>query len=382
MKKIILNLLALAVICVGFVACSDWTEAEPENYYTPKSDAYYKALRDYKKSKHPVTFGWFGNWTGNGTSLRGSLMGLPDSVDFVSMWGNWYNLSPEKFADKKAAREKKGLRVLMCFIVANVGDQTTPAWVRDPENWEKLGKPADRIWSEGDAVNAFWGYVEGDEVAIDSAIRRYANSIIDTINKYDWDGFDYDFEVNYGASGTIAGPPAGDYGNAAVNRMQRRNFKIFVEELGKHLGPKSGTDRMLVIDGEPQNMHPDCRDYFDYYIIQAYYSTGYGDLDGRYNKLLGGLEADTPEEIEMVTSKLIFCEDFEKGGYADNGGNLNFISRGGKGVPSLLGMALWQPNNGYEKGGIGTYHMEYDYKNTPEYKWLRTATGIMNPNIE
>lgn len=385
MKKIILNLLALAVFCGGFVACSDWTEPEAENFFEPKSEAYYQALRDYKKTKHPVTFGWFGNWTGTGTSLRGSLMGLPDSVDFVSMWGNWHSLSPEKIADKEAAKSKKGLRVLMCFIVANVGDQTTPAWVRDDENWGKLTMPSGRpVQSEADAVNAFWGYEEGEKYAAqrDSAIRKYAHSIIDTIEKYDWDGFDYDFEVNYGASGTIAGAGGGDFGDPSTNRRLRENFKIFVEELGKYLGPKSGTDRMLVIDGEPQNMHPDVRDYFDYYIIQAYYSTGYGDLDDRYRKLLRGLEANTPEEIEAVTSKLIYCEDFEKGGYADNGGNYPFRSRDGKSVPSLMGMAMWQPTNGYTKGGIGTYHMEYDYKNNPEYKWLRIATGIMNPNIE
>ena len=52
-------------------------------------------------------------------------------------------------------------------------------------------------------------------------------------------------------------------------------------------------------------------------------------------------------------------------------------------VPSLLGMARWQPIiNGkkVQKGGIGTYHMEYDYNNVPEYKWLRQGIQIMNPS--
>ena len=52
------------------------------------------------------------------------------------------------------------------------------------------------------------------------------------------------------------------------------------------------------------------------------------------------------------------------------------------GRSSLVGgMALWQPTTGYTKGGIGTYHMEYDYPNNPEYWRLRIATGIANPFI-
>ena len=88
MKKAILHIALSALLTGGLFACSDWTEPEPRNYFEPKSESYYAALRDYKKSDHQVTFGWFGNWTATGTSLRGSLMGLPDSVDFVSMWGN------------------------------------------------------------------------------------------------------------------------------------------------------------------------------------------------------------------------------------------------------------------------------------------------------
>ena len=129
-------------------------------------------------------------------------------------------------------------------------------------------------------------------------------------------------------------------------------------------------------------MHPDTRDCFDYYIIQAYSCNSYSDLDSRYSKLLRGLEATTPELVKMVTNKLIYCENFEEVGYATNGGYRNHRTRNGQAVPSLVGMALWQPTTGYTKGGVGTYHMEYDYPNNPEYKWLRIATGIMNPFIQ
>lgn len=62
---------------------------------------YYENLRAYKRSEHSVAFGWFGGWTGVGASMVGSLMGLPDSVDFVSIWGNWKNLDEARMLDKK-----------------------------------------------------------------------------------------------------------------------------------------------------------------------------------------------------------------------------------------------------------------------------------------
>lgn len=398
MKKTILNIVLAALFVSAFSACNKWTEVEPNNYKTEHGDEYYENLRAYKASDHSVTFGWFGSWTGKGASLQGSLMGLPDSVDFVSMWGNWHSLNAEKWADKNKVKELKGTKVLMCFIVGNVGDQTTPAYVRqkhvNPETQEEYyevnGVKYDK---ELHAVNAFWGYTgayttnqygreaEVDQEMLATAIRKYAKSLIDTISKYEWDGFDFDYEANYGASGNIAGDRSGDNGNPEINR-QRTGFKVFIEEMGKYLGPKSGSGKMLVIDGEPQNMHPDVRDYFDYYIIQAYYSTSYTDLDNRYTKLLRGLEATGDPELEkMVAKKLIYCEDFEMNGYAKNGGTTH-ETRDGREVPSLIGMAGWQPTNGYRKGGVGTYHMEYDYVNNPEYKWLRRATDIMNPVIK
>ncbi len=373
MKKKLLNIALVSLFMGALVGCSDWTEVNLKDYYKPIHDeAYYARLRDYKmNTKHQVTFGWFGNWTAMGASLQGSLMGLPDSVDFVSMWGNWHSLSPEKIADKNRVRDLKGTRVMMCFIVANCGDQTTPLEVR--QNWKENG-----FASETAAVNAFWGWKDGDQAAIDAAIRKYANSIIDTINKYQWDGFDFDFEANYGSPGNIAGPGTGDSANPQDNRAVRGNMLTFIQELGKHLGPKSGTDRLLVIDGEPQNMHPDARDYFDYYIIQAYSCSSARNLDGRYKKLLKGLEVESgSEKAKEIASKLIYCEDFEHTGYADQGG-AEYTDHEGNVMPSLLGMAQWQPQDGNVKGGIGTYHMEYDYKNNPEYKWLRIATGMMH----
>lgn len=316
--KNIFKMLLVPVAAFVFVACdTDMEIKNPANLTDPaRTPEYYEALRAYKKTDHPVAFGWFGNWVGAGASLENSLRGLPDSVDFVSIWGNWRNLTPERKADLEYVQSVKGTRALMCFIVQNVGDQLTP---------------------EGEDASTFWG--EGDE-----AIVKYANAICDTIDKYGYDGFDYDYEPHYGHSGNISG-------NASAE-------KVFIETLGRRIGPKSGTEKMLVIDGEPQSINSELGEYFNYFIVQAYACYSYGDLDGRISDTIENFAGVL--EPEDVAKKYIVTENFEN--YALAGG-VSFTDRNGNKMQSLEGMARWMPIvNGktVQKGGIGTYHMEYE----------------------
>jgi hypothetical protein len=182
-----LNVLkTLLLIISGFtllVSCDDAIEIKPkytEDYLsTNKSEGYYKALRDYKKSDHQVAFGWYGNWTGVGASLANCLSALPDSTDFVSLWGCWKNPTKEMLKDLRYVQETKGMKALVCFIILDVGDQITPE--------EHSGSLADR--------QAYWGWKDGDSLAIDKSIRKYANAICDTIDKYKYDGFDLDWNL-------------------------------------------------------------------------------------------------------------------------------------------------------------------------------------------
>lgn len=340
------------VATLSFMAsCDDWTDTEIKNptdlTHTNKSDAYYKQLREYKKSDHEVAFGWFGNWVGSGLSLENTLAGLPDSVDFVSIWGNWHSLSVDRKADLKYVQEVKGTRALLCFIVANVGDQLTPA---------------------GEDRTTFWG--EGDE-----AIRKYANAICDTIDKYNYDGFDWDFEPNYGSPGNIA-----SYDEAHA---------VFVEEMSKRIGPKSGTGRLFVIDGEPQSLNSNLGRYFDYFIVQAYGSYGYSDLDNRLSQTIRNFQNATEEadklSPEETAKKYIVTENFENWAKA---GGVSHTTRDGRTVPSLLGMAEWKPiinGKAVQKGGMGTYHMEYEYNVSGynvSYPYLRKGIQIQNPSVK
>lgn len=378
MKKIsLLYTLCLSLLASCFTSCSDWTDMEAEAFHEEMtSDEYYAALRAYKQTDHQLSFGWFGGWTGEGAFMKNSLAGIPDSVDIVSIWDNGTQLSEAQRKDMQFVQQVKGTKIVYCKILAWVGDGATPSYV---------GAEFDSESSEyRQAVNDFWGFPsdESDKEAVETSIRKYARAIVDTLNVYGYDGFDIDYEPNAGphVGNLIKSGHSGYYAN-------NENFAIFLDELGKFLGPKSGTGKLLLIDGEPQSMNdrPELGHYFDYFVIQAYNSSSDSRLDDR---LLGGpgqykcgLVETFGEELgeERVTRMTIMTENFEAVDGAMNGG-IDYTDRWGNKMKSLEGMARWQPKNGFRKGGVGTYHMEAEYGTNPEYKNLRKAIQIMNPS--
>lgn len=403
MKKSINILLVALLAAPFFIRCSDWTESEPLDYDphrtdTPHGEAYYANLRDYKmRKKHSVAFGWFSDWTGTGTKMPSQLMGIPDSMDFVSMWGNWYGLSDEKKEDLRKVQQIKGTRVLMCFIVDNIGVQTTPKWVTTlqtvtDENGEPVldengnevqkyivnGKPYDKTYK---ALAAFWGWYEAiDEddnkvkqygpdgefataeerdAAMEAAIRKYANSFLDTIRVYGWDGFDLDLEPNYGHRGNLS------------NSAER--LSILLDELSKELGPKSGTRKMLCVDGEPYLLKPEDGLLLDYFIIQAYEDTSYSDIDLRMERLFKAFNGHLTKD--EVMAKTILTSNFESFG---SSGGPGYRTRDGQRVNQLKGYAMYSyPGVSSKIGGIGAFRFVFD----ENYHYLRDAIATLNPII-
>lgn len=346
-NHIIKNILLLSILSVIAIACEKWTNPESITIQglTPdkiplKSNEYWENLRAYKKSDHAIAFGWFGEWSGQGTSISTSLAGIPDSVDMVSIWGHWNNLTAIQKKDMELVQQVKGTKVLMCFIVGNVGDG--------------LGMP-----------NKYWGELSDTTKSQSStnlykdhpaAIKKYVVAIVDTILKYNYDGFDIDYEPTVGAPGNIA--------------TDKNNMAIFVTEMGKYLGPKSSSGKILDVDGQPDYLLASVGVYLDYFISQAYACTSYSNLESRCNSMrfLAGF---TPK-------KYIVTENFES--YWSTGG-VTFTDRNGIKMASLLGMAGWNPLDS-RKGGAGTYHMEYEFPLNPDYNYLRKAIQIMNPAIK
>lgn len=360
------KLIVLFLLCFTLFSCSDWTEIEADEIdkiggSLPKSEQYYENLREWKvenKKEGRVSFGWFGGWTGKGAQLTSSLIGLPDSIDMVSIWGDATNLSPEQKIDLKTVQEGKGTKILMCLLVLDIGDRLTPS--------EHMGSDADR--------KAFWGWVDGDNEAIYSAIRKYANAICDTIDLYGYDGFDLDWEPNY------AQPFDTNYELKPMDRIG-----TLIDELSKRLGPKSNTNKTLAVDGEPYALPAEYGENIDWFIIQSYDAydvSGYSNsLNSRTERLINHYSGHLPPED--VTKKLIVTENFEKAAYHTTGGR-KFRQEDGTYTWSYLGMAAWEPLiNGkrYKKGGVGVYHIEYEYTapdQTGFYPFTRQAIRIMN----
>ncbi len=376
MKKAIKISLGAALALFAFVRCSDWTETEALQYDFPLTEsthgeAYYENLRAYKASPdHVKSFGWYSDWTGTGTDIYGRLVGLPDSMDFVSMWGNNFNLSEAKQADLKEVQTKKGTKVLMCWIANNMGVQTTPASVKDDFTVDGV-----KYETYEEAMEAFWGWdgVEWSGTAdpedpayqehlskMEASIRKYARSIIDTMNKYGFDGFDLDLEPNYGTPGNIA------------SYAERNHW--FLDELSKEMGPASGTGRLLCVDGEPYLLLPEDGLILDHFLIQAYTDSSTSSTDRRILELIDAFsEVLTPEE---VVRKTILTSNFESYG---NTGGPGYYTREGDRVNQLKGFATYSyPSVNAQIGGIGAFRFSFD-KN---YAYLREAIGIANPVIK
>ena len=327
------TMMRTAALCMGltlfFQSCSDWTEVENNVLQNlegePKSEAYYENLRAYKKTDHQLAFGWFGFWSGGtSTSARGSLRSVPDSVDLIAIWGNTWNygeINQNRRDDLKYVQEKFGTKVVGTTLLGAMGQYL-------PEDWKPTGETQREKWTSYGRALA--------QMALDAGL----------------DGLDIDYEPGIGGEPTY-GCPQGD------------DFLAFVKGCGELLGPQSKSGKLLIVDGL-FGFPYDCDQYFDYFISQAYGTSSFSSLEGRFNSLKKRIK---PEQF-------IVTENFES--LWENGGaNFNHPDLGR--IPSLLGMAYWTPKDGGRKGGCGTFHMEYEYKHNPEYKYLRQAIQIMNP---
>lgn len=361
MRRFITYITAAILLCCVAISCDDWTDVEADVIDVPgKSEEYYADLRMWKatRSDRQISFGWFGGWTGVGASMASSLAGLPDSMDVVSIWGDWKTMNEARKKDLEYVQKVKGTKVTATLFTQKVGQGITPNgvdenafWKWDPDATELTEEPNDQQ---------------------KAAIRNYAKAIVDTLLSRGYDGLDIDFE----GSGDLM---SGQY-----------RWKVFIEELGKYLGPKSGTDKLLILDYFTDYMGSDvAKDlapYFNWFIVQTYawqVGSSYTVLNSRASSIVNRY-AGGELTAEDVIRRFIVTDSFEHGGTAAGGG-LPFTQEDGSIIPSYSGMAAWQPLvNGkrYVKGGCGVYHIEYAYSSAGEngfYPYTRRTIQIMNP---
>ena len=383
------NILAVSALALTTLAsCSKWTDMEiqhPVDLTKPGHDeAYYKALRDYKNSDHQIAFSYYSAWTGVGTNMQSSLMGLPDSVDLVSLWGGWKNPTEAQLKDLRAAQQKKGLKAMICFLVLDMGAGVTP----DPTEAEKATLKEGESWT-----HKYWGWSTAQtpegKAARRAAVVKYANAICDLIEKYGYDGFDIDAEPSY------VHPFATQYELWKTDVDEKDHvptlMTLFIETLGKRIGPmaetEAGRKRILAVDGEPDALPPTHAKYFNYFIIQAY-GDGVGYSNGHFQGMLRAYKDVL--SVEEICKKSIFVVNFESG-----------ATRGGQaGLGQILNFALQNPvvdGVTYRKGGVGAFRVDLEYAiTTPDvvngidmspvkglsYPWWRRAIQLMNPTIK
>lgn len=343
-----------------------------ESSLSSEDQAYFKNLREWKASKHTISYVYFAAWAPpeGSTSLyieyknmRPRLMSLPDSLDIVNLWmgtpmkqestdacfyGNvkneetgeieWaplstYDYSPNAYFDLEYCQKFKGTRFVMHADASHYGQE----FDLDGQHWKVAG---------------------GDE----ASIRAYGRLVVNIVNTHGLDGVDFDYE---------------GWGSQEI-------FWV-VDEVGKSFGPKgSNPDKLLIVDyfgGYPDgNIEP----YIDYLVKQAYSAQGAG---------VGG-PGWCPAE------KMVYCEQYEQSSsegpnYLNGGYPTGMTNPEGETMYMLERYARYssEATNG-NGGGFGAYYIDNDYANGvtalqnkgykdcnyETYGFLRRAIQIVNPH--
>ncbi|MBQ1912283.1 MAG: hypothetical protein II171_01840 [Bacteroidales bacterium] len=378
MKKI------LTIISVALVLASCDTKVEKleiqhfktfsldENEMSDEDQAYYANIREWKKSKHTISYVYFAAWAPpeGSTSLfieyknmKPRLMSLPDSLDIVNLWmgtpmklessdacfyGNvkneetgeieWapmktYDYSPNAYFDLEYCQKFKGTRFVMHADASHYGQ-------------------------EFDLEGQHWKVDGGDE----ASIRAYGRLVVDIVNTHGLDGVDFDYE---------------GWGGQQI-------FWV-IDEVGKYFGPKgSDPSKLLIIDyfgGYPgANVEP----YIDYLVKQAYSAQGAG---------VGGPDWCPAE-------KMVYCEQYEQSSsegpnYLNGGYPTGMQNENGETMYMLERYARYASEAAKgQGGGFGAYYIDNDYDNGESalqnkgyadyhyanYGFLRRAIQIVNPH--
>lgn len=349
MRKKIIIFSILAIPFLFIIGCSKEVETLEVQKLFKYDDQYYENLRTYKKSDHTIFFGWLASYSpieGAGgykdpASWGERIIGIPDSLDIVSLWGGIpsndpkaYNYAPVAYKDLQYVREVKGTKFLYVTGV--------------------------RFNREVTLKNGTKFNLSFPENRTDEGIKLYGQYLVDIVLDNDLDGLDLDYE------------PEGDWiGNPDSN------FLKLIEYVGKYFGPLGSENKILAIDFFGQIPPPGTGKYANYFIRQSYNSESDGTLQRQYDV----------NQTEVPPSKFIVTENF--GDYAANGGvpftqaNGNTIGIDGSRLHSLEGMARWNPIQG-KKAGFGAFYFGRDYysKSGIPYYNVRRSIQIANPPIK
>lgn len=340
--------LSLFISLLMMVGCTKQEALEIQKPYT-YDEQYYANLRAYKKTDHTLCFGWYAAYapiagaTGykDPASWGERILGLPDSMDIVSLWmgipsndTGSSGYAPIAYADMWFVKEKKGTR----FVVPTITRMNHVITLKDGTEYDLA------------------------QHRNDDGIKVYAQHLVDQVLDSDLDGVDLDYE------------PAGDW-------LQGANFTKMVQYIGQFFGPKgSMPEKLLIIDFYNEAPPTATGEYANYFIRQAY-TQGFTEhsasrLQSNYNTV----------QAAIPPGKFIVTENF--GDHSLNGGtpfteaNGNTLTTDGTRMYSLEGMARWNPTQG-RKAGFGAFYFDRDYYSiagVPYYN-VRRCIQIANPAV-
>lgn len=344
-----------------------------ESALSAEDQAYYENLREWKKSKHTISYVYFAAWAPpeGSTSLfieyknmKPRLMSLPDSLDIVNLWmgtpmkqeytdacfiGNvkneetgeierapmhTYDYSPNAYFDLEYCQKFKGTRFVMHADASHYGQE-----------FELDGKK--------------WTVSASDE----ESIRAYGRLVVDIVNTHGLDGVDFDYE---------------GWGDTQISWV--------IDEVSKYFGPQGeNPEKLLIVDYfggvPPSSIEPK----IDYLVCQAY-----SMQVGPNPHVAGGFPAE----------KMVFCEQYEQssgdgpnylnGGYPAGSNNpdgekmytlesyARFISGATEGQGG--GFGAYYIDNDYDNGVTALQNKGYKNCNYENYGFLRRAIQIINPH--
>ncbi|WP_295938074.1 glycoside hydrolase family 18 [uncultured Alistipes sp.] len=320
MKKRIYNILIAGAALFAAMGCDTDPEAlnlQPAYKYTKE---YFENLRAYKESDHSICYVWFADYT-QSNSMGYRFAGLPDSIDVVSLWGGIPDKDKHPLAYKEMweMRNIKGTKIVSVYIL----------YIRD--FYERCNITEEEVLDDRKTIDPDGDYPDWCIKLGDYLLKEMWDNNLD--------GIDLDYEP---AGGVNWGP------------LQGARMTTFVKYLGQWVGPMSGTDKMLMVDGE--NPGAEVEPYINYYVQQSYNnSISESSFSGNF-----------PKEKQIFTENI--GDNWKTGG-------------------QMMQQAAFQPSSG-RKGGFGAFYVQRDYntsvvgadKDIP-YLHVRQAIQLQNPAV-
>jgi hypothetical protein len=349
MKRKLITIWMLLPLMLAYTGCEVEPEALEIQTLKTYDEQYYANLRAYKQSDHCLFFGWYAAYAPlegvsgykDPASWGERILGLPDSLDVVSLWmgipsndPNSPSYAPVAYADWKFVREKKGTR----FVATTITRMNKEITLKDGTVYD-LREHHD-----------------------DEGIAVYGQYLVDQALDAGVDGIDLDYE------------PEGDWLSGA-------QFTKLVQYVGQYFGPQGQyKDKILTIDFYSNYPPADTEPYADYFIRQAYSQGFTAHSATRLQSYLDANGGWIPHYKFIVTEQM--GTHYENAGTPFTEADGNTLTAEGTQMYSLEGMARWNPIQG-RKAGFGGFYFDRDYysKNGPYYN-VRRCIQIANPAVQ